>query len=44
MIGVSKLLCGSENFGDKLRYVSGASNQRNGVSTCNIILRRRTIT
>ena len=33
MIGVSKLLCGAENFGDKLRYVSGASNQRNGVSS-----------
>lgn len=33
MIGVSKLLCGTENFGDKLRYVQGASQQRNGVST-----------
>ena len=32
MIGVSKLLCGAENFGDKLRYVSGASEQKNGVS------------
>ncbi|MBW9173777.1 putative heme d1 biosynthesis radical SAM protein NirJ1 [Clostridium estertheticum] len=32
MIGVSKLLCGTENFGDKLRYVSGASTQTNGVS------------
>lgn len=32
MIGVSKLLCGTENFGDKLRYVHGASQQRNGVS------------
>ncbi|MCB2357648.1 putative heme d1 biosynthesis radical SAM protein NirJ1 [Clostridium estertheticum] len=32
MIGVSKLLCGTENFGDKLRYVSGASLQKNGVS------------
>ena len=32
MIGVSKLLCGTENFGDKLRYVQGASLQKNGVS------------
>jgi Fe-coproporphyrin III synthase len=32
MIGVSKLLCGTESFGDKLRYVQGASVQRNGVS------------
>jgi len=32
MIGVSKLLCGAENFGDKLRYVNGASLQTNGVS------------
>lgn len=32
MIGVSKLLCGTENFGDKLRYVQGASDERNGVS------------
>ncbi|MBU3161608.1 putative heme d1 biosynthesis radical SAM protein NirJ1 [Clostridium frigoris] len=32
MIGVSKLLCGAKNFGDKLRYVSGASTQKNGVS------------
>lgn len=32
MIGVSKLLCGTENFGDKLRYVRGANEQRNGVS------------
>lgn len=32
MIGVSKLLCGTENFGDRLRYVNGASQQKNGVS------------
>lgn len=31
MIGVTKLLCASENFGDGLRYVHGAANQRNGV-------------
>ena len=32
MIGVSKLLCGTENFGDRLRYVNGANLQKNGVS------------
>ncbi|WP_238881678.1 putative heme d1 biosynthesis radical SAM protein NirJ1 [Clostridium sp. YIM B02551] len=32
MIGISKLLCGVENYGDRLRYVQGANNQRNGVS------------
>lgn len=32
MIGISKLLCGTESFGDKLRYVHGASMQKNGVS------------
>ena len=32
MIGISRLLCGTENFGDKLRYVQGASIQKNGVS------------
>jgi len=32
MIGVSKLLCGAENFGDKLRYAHGACEQRNGAS------------
>jgi len=32
MIGVSKLLCESQNFGDKLRYVPGANQERNGVS------------
>jgi putative heme d1 biosynthesis radical SAM protein NirJ1 len=33
MIGVSKLLCGTEGFGDKLRYVKGANEQKSGVST-----------
>lgn len=32
MIGVSKLLCGTDNYGDRLRYVKGASSQKNGVS------------
>ena len=32
MIGVSKLLCGTENFGERLRYVNGASQQKYGVS------------
>ena len=32
MIGVTKLLCGSENFGDTLRYTHGAAQQRNGVA------------
>ena len=32
MIGVTKLLCDSKNFGDRLRYVEGASEQRHGVS------------
>ncbi|PRR85891.1 putative heme d1 biosynthesis radical SAM protein NirJ1 [Clostridium luticellarii] len=31
MIGISKLLCGNKNFGDELRYVRGASRQKNGV-------------
>lgn len=31
MIGVSRLLCGTESFGDKLRYVRGANIQKNGV-------------
>lgn len=30
MIGLSKLLCGTESFGDKLRYAHGASIQKNG--------------
>lgn len=32
MIGVTKLLCDSKNFGDRLRYVQGASEQKYGVS------------
>lgn len=32
MIGVTKLLCDSENFGDTLRYTHGAAKQRNGVA------------
>lgn len=32
MIGVTKLLCDSKNFGDRLRYVEGAAEQRHGVS------------
>lgn len=32
MIGVTKLLCDGEYFGDGLRYVHGANTQRNGVS------------
>ncbi|MBN7771943.1 putative heme d1 biosynthesis radical SAM protein NirJ1 [Clostridium aminobutyricum] len=35
MIGVTKLLCGGEHFGDKLRYTHTASSQKNGVSTGN---------
>lgn len=30
MVGITKLLCNSQNFGDKLRYVPGASNQKYG--------------
>ncbi|MZP28846.1 putative heme d1 biosynthesis radical SAM protein NirJ1 [Heliobacterium undosum] len=30
MIGVSKLLCGVENFGDSLRYAHGSKGQRDG--------------
>ncbi|URZ15141.1 putative heme d1 biosynthesis radical SAM protein NirJ1 [Clostridium felsineum] len=33
MIGISKLLCANESYGDKLRYVSEAKNQRNGATT-----------
>lgn len=33
MVGVTKLLCGNENFGDKLRYVHGAGEQKHGTST-----------
>lgn len=32
MIGITKLLCESENFGDSLRYVHGCKNEKNGVS------------
>lgn len=32
MIGVSKLLCGTDGFGDRLRYVNGANEQKSGVS------------
>ncbi|WML33737.1 putative heme d1 biosynthesis radical SAM protein NirJ1 [Clostridium sp. OS1-26] len=32
MISVTKLLCDSENFGDKLRYIKGASDEKYGVS------------
>ncbi len=32
MIGVTKLLCGSENFGDHLRYAEAAKGQINGAS------------
>lgn len=32
MIGVTKLLCDSQNFGDKLRYVKGAAEEKYGVS------------
>lgn len=32
MIGISKLLCGTKSFGDKLRYVHGAGLEKNGVS------------
>ncbi len=32
MIGVTKLLCESENFGDGLRYVKGAAEEKFGVS------------
>lgn len=31
MLGITKLLCGSENFGDKLRYTEGAAQQKHGV-------------
>lgn len=32
MLGVTRLLCQSENFGDSLRYVKGAGQQKHGVS------------
>ncbi|MDF2522698.1 MAG: putative heme d1 biosynthesis radical protein NirJ1 [Clostridiales bacterium] len=31
MVSVTKLLCGNENFGDQLRYVHGAGEQKYGV-------------
>lgn len=31
MVGVTKLLCGTESFGDKLRYKEGAGEQKHGV-------------
>ncbi len=30
MLGVTKLLCGTDNYGDRLRYVPGAGLQRHG--------------
>ncbi len=35
MIGITKLLCDSENFGDSLRYVHGAKDAKCGVSKGN---------
>lgn len=35
MIGITKLLCGSENFGDSLRYTHGAKDEKCGVSPGN---------
>lgn len=32
MIGITKLLCGTENYGDRLRYVHGARDEKYGVS------------
>lgn len=32
MIGLTKMLCSSENFGDRLRYVPGAATEKYGVS------------
>lgn len=32
MIGVSKLLCDTENFGDSLRYAQGSHGQRHGAA------------
>jgi len=32
MIGITKLLCESENFGDSLRYTDGAKDEKYGVS------------
>ncbi|MGM0395831.1 MAG: putative heme d1 biosynthesis radical SAM protein NirJ1 [Bacillota bacterium] len=33
MIGFSKLLCSSENYGDRLRYVHGANSSKHGVNS-----------
>ncbi|RYD01989.1 Fe-S oxidoreductase [Desulforamulus aquiferis] len=33
MIGISKLLCGTENFGDSLRYAQGSRGQVHGAVT-----------
>lgn len=33
MIGFSKLLCSSENYGDKLRYIEGANKATHGVNS-----------
>lgn len=35
MIGITKLLCESENYGDSLRYVHECRNEKNGVSKGN---------
>jgi Fe-coproporphyrin III synthase len=32
MIGITKLLCGTQNYGDTLRYIHGANKERLGVS------------
>jgi putative heme d1 biosynthesis radical SAM protein NirJ1 len=32
MIGISRLLCGTENFGDSLRYGNGARGQQHGAT------------
>ncbi|MDP4143415.1 MAG: putative heme d1 biosynthesis radical SAM protein NirJ1 [Bacillota bacterium] len=32
MLSITKLLCDSENYGDSIRYIKGAAQQRHGVS------------
>lgn len=32
MLDITKLLCGSENFGDRLRYASGAAHEKSGTT------------
>lgn len=32
MVGITKLLCGSENFGDRLRYAHGAGERKTGAA------------